>query len=104
MSYTIYALSAPAERIELKDIRYIGMSIDIFSRFKQHLTPHDDTNPAKTEWIQGLLVHGRKPTLGMIEEIGTKEEAGQREQYWIRFAMARGADLLNRAITYTEEE
>jgi hypothetical protein len=104
MSYTIYTLSAPAESIEWKDIRYIGMSMDIFSRFKQHLTPHDDINPEKTGWIQGSLVHGRKPTLGMIEEVGTKEEARQREQYWIRFAMAQGAELFNRAITYTEEE
>ena len=104
MSYSIYTLSASGERIAWKDIRYIGMSIDIFSRFKQHLTSHDDTNPEKTAWIQGLLAHGRTPTLGSIEEVGTKEEARKREQYWIRYAMAQGAELFNRAITYTEAE
>ncbi len=58
MSYVIYTLSAPAERIEWENIRYVGMSIDIFSRFKQHLAPHDDTNPEKTAWIQDLLARG----------------------------------------------
>jgi hypothetical protein len=104
MSYTIYTLSAPGACIEWRDIRYIGMSIDVFSRFKQHLSRHDDTNPEKTAWIQHLLAQGRTPTLGTIEEVGTREEARKREQYWIRYAMAQGADLLNRAINSTEQE
>jgi hypothetical protein len=104
MFYTIDTLSAPAEHIEWKNIRYIGMSINIFSRYKRYLAPHEDTNPEKAAWIQDLLAHGQPPTLGVIEEVGTIEEARQREQYWIRFAIARGAELLNRAIWYTEEE
>jgi hypothetical protein len=104
MSYTIYTLSAPGERIDWKDIRYIGISIDVFSRFKQHLASHDDTNPEKTAWIQGLLAHGQKPTLGMIEEVETREHAREREQYWIRYAMEQGANVLNLAITYIAEE
>jgi len=78
MSYSIYTLSASGAPIQWKAIRYVGMSIDIFSRFKQHLTSHDDTNPEKSAWIQGLLAQGRTPTLGRIEEVGTKEEARKR--------------------------
>lgn len=104
--YTVYALTDQLEHVTWKDVRYIGLSVNIQARFAQHLACRsDDSNEDKNEWIQGVLAQGRLPMLHKIEEqIATIEQGRAREQHWIRYAMSQGADILNRQITYTDQE
>lgn len=104
MSYTIYALTAPLEHITWKDVRYVGMSINPTYRFQQHLSRSDTTNGDKNDWIRSLLLQDKTPLLHEVEVVETIEQAREREQYWIRYAIEQGATVFNRAITYTEEE
>jgi hypothetical protein len=106
MKYTIYVLAEPVGNdTTWKDVRYIGMSTNVMSRYAQHLVCRKaDANEDKSEWIQSLLRQGKLPLLHEIETVDTIEQGRAREQHWIRYAMAQGARLLNRAITYTEEE
>lgn len=105
-TYTIYALAEPkGNDTTWTDVRYIGMSTNVQSRFAQHLACRSsDANEDKSEWIQSLLRDGKLPLLREIEKSATVEEGRAREQYWIRYAISQGADILNRQITYTEEE
>ena len=103
--YTIYALVEPGEPITWKTVRYIGQSTNVLSRYAQHLACRtDDANEDKSEWIQDLLREGKLPILYDLEQAETVEQARAREQYYIRYAMSQGADILNRQITYIGNE
>jgi len=74
-------------------------------RYSQHLACRsDDSNESKNGHIQELLAQGKTPVLYKIEEVSGIEQGRAREQYWIRYAISKGANLLNRAITYTDAE
>lgn len=103
--YTVYALTDRLEHVTWKDVRYVGLSINLAHRFQQHLSCSDTSSQDKNEWIRSVLAQGRLPILHKIEEnIDTIQQGRAREQYWIRYAISQGADILNRQITYTEEE
>src|SRR6266568_2384494 len=106
--YTVYALVEPVEPVSLvtwKNVRYIGLSVNVLARYAQHLACRsDDSNEDKNEWVMSVLVAGKLPQLHEIEKLETLEEGRAREQFWIRYAMSQGANILNRAITYTEQE
>ncbi len=106
--YTVYALVEPVEPVSLvtwKNVRYIGLSNNVLARYSQHLACRAaDSNEDKNEWVTSVLVAGKMPQLHEIEKTVTIEQGRAREQYWIRYAIAQGAALLNRAITYTEQE
>lgn len=103
--YTVYALVEPVENFTWAHVRYIGMSTNVLSRYAQHLSCRSaDSNDDKNEWIQRLLRSGQLPVLYDLEQLETKEQALEREQYYIRYAMSQGAHLLNHAITMTEQE
>lgn len=103
--YTIYALAIPQKNITWKEIKYIGMSRNVQYRYSQHLSMHDKDQKDKTAWIESVLASGNQPFLCILEkDIEGERHAREREQYWIRYAMGQGAELFNRAITYTEEE
>lgn len=102
--FTIYVLAGPKEQPTWEDVRYVGMSVNAAYRFQQHLSCSDTSNEDKNNWIRGLLVQDTLPLMRRVEEVEGEKEAREREQYWIRHAMSQGAELLNRAITYTDEE
>lgn len=102
--YTIYVLAEPKEVITWADVRYVGMSINTAYRFQQHLSCTDASNEEKNEWVRGLLVQSILPVMRHVEEVEDEKEARNREQHWIRYAMSQGAELFNRAITYTDDE
>ena len=104
MKHIVYALSEPAEQIKWEDVRYIGISKNVYQRFGEHLSCREDANPAKNAWVKSLLGQGQMPLLCKIEEVETTNEALTREHYWIRFAMTQGAKLFNLSITPTDEE
>ena len=103
--YTVYLLTEPSEQFSWTDVRYVGLSVNVLYRYQQHLSCHGE-NAEKNEWIQGLLAQGKTPGLYQAEELqaATLLQGRQREQYWIRYAMSQGAELLNIAIVYTDEE
>lgn len=103
--YTVYVLLEPDMPVAWANVRYVGLSTNVLARYAQHLACREaDSNEDKNEWIQGLLVQGKLPPVHEIEKLGTIEEGRAREQYWIRYAMSQGADILNRQITYIGNE
>lgn len=61
----IYALVDPRDN----RIRYIGKSVNVIKRYKQHLrSEYKDGSPKKTKWIKELLAQGLSPCLGSIEK------------------------------------
>lgn len=105
--YTVYVLLEPDMPVEWRNVRYVGLSTNVLARYAQHLACREaDSNEDKNEWIQGVLASGKLPPVHEIEKLATIEEGRAREQYWIRYAMSQGANILNRQITYigTERE
>lgn len=99
MTYMIYGLADPRD----KGTRYIGVSINVLARFARHLSCNDE-NEEKNDWIRELAVEQFVPHLFTIEQVETRREALDREQYWIRYCMERGIELYNLAITMTSAE
>lgn len=103
--YIAYALAGPLEAITWPDIVYIGISQDVQSRYKQHLACSDDSQQEKNVWVSALLAQGHCPSLWLLQDqISEVQEARNREQYFIRYAMSQGAKLLNKQITYIGNE
>jgi len=90
--YTVYALIDPRDHA----VRYIGMTDDIYRRLKAHL--RETANMAKYAWIQGLQKEQRVFIMHTLEQCQQHAQAVERETYWIRHYLKRGAPLLNRDI------
>lgn len=89
-TYAIYALVDPRNN----DIRYIGLSSDVYSRFAQHILTNG--NKLKAEWIAGLKQMKLFPLLQVLEDdIPTIDEARSKERQWIRRLQTTGAHLTN---------
>jgi hypothetical protein len=91
-AFTIYRLRDPRENT----IRYIGITLNVFERFKQHLRC-DGVNPAKDAWIRELEWAQLLPLLDSIERVGSFAEALDREKYWIGQYLQQGENLFNLA-------
>jgi hypothetical protein len=89
-TYTIYRLRDPRDNA----IRYIGITVNVFERFKQHLRC-DGVNPAKDAWIVELELAQVLPVMDSLEQICPWPYALARESYWISFYQLLGADLFN---------
>jgi hypothetical protein len=89
-TYTIYRLRDPRDNA----IHYIGITINVFERFKQHLRC-DGVNPAKDAWIQELAWAQVLPAMDSLERIGPWSFALAREASWIEYYLQQGAHLFN---------
>ncbi len=78
MIHYIYTLSHPVTN----EVRYIGKTINIKRRYKQHLYDKR-TKSYKCSWIISLRDIGLKPIMNIIEEC-TDENWEDRERYWIK--------------------
>ena len=76
MIYYIYTLKHPITN----EVRYVGKTINIQRRYKQHL--YDKRHSHKASWIKSLKAENLKPILTVIEEC-TEENWIEREKYWI---------------------
>lgn len=67
--------------------KYIGQSIDIERRFKEHHTdPFETTNPAsKHIFYQAIKKYGIKNFSFEILEECTTQELDEKEKYWIKY-------------------
>lgn len=71
----IYTLSHPITN----EVRYVGKTINIKRRYKQHL--YDKRTTHKANWIQSLRKKGLKPVLTIVEIC--EENWQEREVFWI---------------------
>lgn len=85
----IYALADPIT----KNIRYIGKSIRVKGRYKDHL--NDNSKTHKVNWIKSLLKKQLKPLLIILEELHDTDAWQKKECFWIKVAKARKWDLVN---------
>src|SRR5271169_3269422 len=84
------------------EIFYIGMSIDPYTRYGQHLSSCDkDANSAKSKRILDMRKDGLMPELFIIESGIPIEQAFKRETHWIHYYSSIGAKLTNSARIYS---
>ena len=90
----IYALSDPVTG----RVMYIGQSIDIEFRFRQHCKQSGFAgNLQKSEWVAGLFRQGLKPTSKVLEECASKADLDLAEKKWIHHFKNLGEAELNRS-------
>lgn len=78
MLFTIYGLVDPRDNI----IKYVGKTINIESRYRQHLYSKDK------DWLNDLKKNGLKPDLIKLDEIETedrKEVQALETEYIIKY-------------------
>ena len=85
----IYGLVDP----RTKEIRYIGKSMRVKARFRDHLK--DPAKTHKANWIKSLKKLNLIPTLVILEEIADNEDWISREIFWIKTAREKGWNLVN---------
>ena len=71
----IYTLSHPITN----EVRYVGKTINIKRRYKQHL--YDKRGTHKASWVKSLRKDGLKPILNILEECTDNWQ--EREIHWI---------------------
>lgn len=86
----IYTLSDP----ETNEIRYVGISSDIYSRYKKHCC-NKSTNKHLVNWINRLKNNNVVPKLDIIEEINDLNKRQIAEQYYIKKYKNQGCNLIN---------
>ena len=71
----IYTLSHPITN----EVRYVGKTINVSRRFKQHL--HDKRHSHKASWVRSLKSEGLKPIMTILETCTDNWQ--EREIFWI---------------------
>lgn len=84
----IYVLIDP----RTDEIRYVGKTIDIKRRFKNHC--RCELKRDKENWVRNLRAAGLRPRMQIIETV-TDGTWIQREQFWIAYYREKGCRLTN---------
>lgn len=89
-SVYIYSLKDPKDY----QIKYIGKTIDVERRRREHSQIHRNKKSKKNSWIIHLTKNGMQPIMEILEEC---EESNwiEREKYWIQYYKELGFDLKN---------
>jgi predicted GIY-YIG superfamily endonuclease len=87
--YVIYALLDP----RTDAVRYIGLTMDAKGREYDHKTKSGAGHYGA--WKRSLLKLGLTPEMIILEENLTREEAGERERFWIAYGKEYGWQLVN---------
>lgn len=78
----IYALLCP----DTLDVKYVGKTIDPKRRYSLHISYSKTVSVWNSrplhEWINLLLIYGKKPVLHLIEEVND-DNWKERERFWI---------------------
>ena len=95
-TYRIYTLSDPQSDY----VKYVGMtSCTLDIRLLKHLDAAKYRNYAcqkKNEWVLSLYSSGVKPTIELIDEAFSENEAIEKEKFYIKLFKSAGAKLLNK--------
>jgi len=99
----IYTLSHPITN----EVRYVGKTINIKRRYKQHL--YDKRKTYKANWVRSLKNNGLKPILTIVEECENNWQ--DRERFWIskfdnltNFSLGGGVDYVRVTSEETKEK
>ena len=76
-------------------VRYVGISYDVETRYKQHIGLRGG-NKELNAWIQEIQQHGRQPGITVIETVKGIAYARIREQQCIHAYLNVGTPLTNR--------
>ena len=90
MNIYIYCLKDP----DTYEIKYIGKTISLDRRFKEHLQIHRNRRSKKNSWIISLINKGLQPIMEVVE-ICSKDNWEVRECYWIQYYIDLGFNLKN---------
>jgi predicted GIY-YIG superfamily endonuclease len=85
----IYGLYCPLTG----DIKYIGKSNDVKSRYRKHKQMCDN-NHLKNDWIRVLMEKKLEPIVKIIEEVSI-DKWKEKEKFYIRYYTELGFTLLN---------
>lgn len=90
----IYALCTP----ETGRVMYIGQSIDIDRRFREHLGNYEENNLEKRQWLGELKARGEKPLLKVLVTLSPYDyhALNSEEARLIHEHRARGEAELNK--------
>ena len=86
----IYSLKDPRDY----QIKYIGKTVDIDRRRKEHNQIHRNKKSKKNSWIIHLIKNGMQPVMEVLEECKESEWI-DREKYWIMYYKKLGFNLKN---------
>lgn len=89
-SYVIYLLWDPRNG----EIRYVGQTKDLKSRFSNHRTGHG-TKCHCRNWELSLIGEGLRCEIAVVEEGLTSELANDRERWWITYGRQYDWPLTN---------
>lgn len=89
--YFVYKLSHPISG----DVCYIGITDDLYHRFKDHINVRAKGGTKKDVWIFSLKEENLIPSISVIETVGNYGQAAERERYWIQHYLQAGAVLFN---------
>jgi hypothetical protein len=93
--YAIYALIDPRYTSNHHEIRYIGITNDVYARFRQHLHCNG-ANLEKDVWIKELKSSQFMLIMRTLEVVDGIAKARMREKYWIQHYKCIGAYLFNK--------
>lgn len=74
---------------------YVGITNNPNLRFQAHLSD-TETNDKKGKWIEQLREECFEPRMKILEIVETREEAFEREKYWIQKYTQQGVVLTNK--------
>ena len=93
----IYGLFDPRAGCALRDVRYIGKSVNPVRRLAAHLAPCNISGEDyRCRWFRKLVREGVRPLVRVLEQT-TEARWAARERFWIARARALGAPLTNTA-------
>jgi hypothetical protein len=91
VKHYIYGLYDPRDN----QIRYVGRTINMKHRYKQHRRPSNSTEgKKKVNWVLELKAQSLEPVMKMLEEVDETNVA-ERERYHIKYYLSLGANLTN---------
>lgn len=86
----VYALVDPID----EEVRYIGKSLFVQSRYYQHIKASTRELTPLYQWIKRLTEQNLYPRLFILEKCG-EEELPEKEKEWIKKVNENGARLFN---------
>lgn len=86
----IYSLKDPRDY----SLRYIGKTIDVNRRLREHNQRHRNRVSKKNSWIISLLELGLQPIMEILEECNDADWQA-KERHWIEYYRTIGFDLKN---------
>ena len=92
--YTIYALVDPRNN----EIKYVGITTDVYKRFVQHMGDKTSSLDKKT-WLQELKDAQIIFHMETLEQATSVDQALDREEYWIQHCISEGYQLFNKVLT-----